>query len=171
MVPFRSEHQHHVERDKEVWLSENKGIGTFNTLFGEVKCPWVEGLSYRINIGLNFRNSKQGSFTGTGVNNKDANAVNGGSVYENQTRNWAVENLLTFDRAFGKHNLNLVAMYSAEQTTYEQSGGSAQEIPADYFQYYALDKAEWWFCTGDSCRLFPVLCTRQSYWSVKPRWL
>ena len=130
-----------VERDKEVWLSENKGIGTFNTLFGEVKCPWVEGLSYRINIGLNFRNSKQGSFTGTGVNNKDANAVNGGSVYENQTRNWAVENLLTFDRAFGKHNLNLVAMYSAEQTTYEQSGGSAQEIPADYFQYYALDKA------------------------------
>ena len=130
-----------VERDKEVWLSENKGIGTFNTLFGEVKCPWVEGLSYRINIGLNFRNSKQGSFTGTGVNNKDANAVNSGSVYENQTRNWAVENLLTFDRAFGKHNLNLVAMYSAEQTTYEQSGGSAQEIPADYFQYYALDKA------------------------------
>ena len=130
-----------VERDKEVWLSENKGIGTFNTLFGEVKCPWVEGLSYRINIGLNFRNSKQGSFTGTGVNNKDANAVNGGSVYENQTRNWAVENLLTFDRAFGKHNLNLVAMYSAEQTTYEQSGGSAQDIPADYFQYYALDKA------------------------------
>ena len=130
-----------VERDKEVWLSENKGIGTFNTLFGEVKCPWVEGLSYRINIGLNFRNSKQGSFTGTGINNKDANAVNGGSVYENQTRNWAVENLLTFDRAFGKHNLNLVAMYSAEQTTYEQSGGSAQDIPADYFQYYALDKA------------------------------
>ena len=130
-----------VERDKDVWLNENKGIGTFNTLFGEVKCPWVEGLSYRINIGLNFRNSKQGSFTGTGINNKDANAVNGGSVYENQTRNWAVENLLTFDRAFGKHNLNLVAMYSAEQTTYEQSGGSAQEIPADYFQYYALDKA------------------------------
>ena len=130
-----------VERDKDVWLNENKGIGTFNTLFGEVKCPWVEGLSYRINIGLNFRNSKQGSFTGTGVHNKDANAVNGGSVYENQTRNWAVENLLTFDRAFGKHNLNLVAMYSAEQTTYEQSGGSAQDIPADYFQYYALDKA------------------------------
>ncbi len=44
-----------VKRDKDAWLSENKGIGTYNTLFGEVKCPWVEGLSYRINIGLNFR--------------------------------------------------------------------------------------------------------------------
>ena len=131
-----------VERDKDVWLSENKGIGTYNTLFAEVKCPWIEGLTYRVNVGLNFRNSKSGSFTGTGINNKDANAVNSGSVYENQTRNWAVENLLTFDRTFAeKHNLNVVAMYSAEQTTYEQSGGSAQEIPADYFQYYALDKA------------------------------
>ena len=130
-----------VERDKDVWLSENKGIGSYNTLFAEVKCPWIEGLSYRINVGLNFRSSKSGSFTGTGVNNKDANAVNGGSVYENQTRNWAVENMLTYDRTFGKHNINAVAMYSAEQTTYEQSGGSAQDIPADYFQYYALDKA------------------------------
>ena len=130
-----------VERDEDVWLSENKGIGTYNTLFGEVKCPWVEGLSYRINIGLNFRSSKGGGFTGTGINNKDANAVNSGWVSENQTRNWAVENLLTYDRTFGKHQFNVVGMYSAEQTTYESSGGSAQNIPADYFQYYALDKA------------------------------
>ncbi|MBR5728666.1 MAG: TonB-dependent receptor [Prevotella sp.] len=130
-----------VERDKDVWLSENKGIGSYNTLFGEVKCPWVEGLSYRINIGLNYRSSKSGSFTGTGINSKDPNAVNSGSVYENQTRNWAVENLLNYDRSFGKHNINVVGMYSAEETTYEQTGGSAQDIPADYFQYYALDKA------------------------------
>ena len=126
-----------VERDKDVWLSENKGIGTYNTLFAELKCPWIEGLSYRVN----FRSSKSGSFTGTGINNKDANALNSGSVYENQTRNWAVENLLTYDRSFGKHNINVVGMYSAEETTYEQTGGSAQGIPADYFQYYALDKA------------------------------
>ena len=130
-----------VERDKDVWLSENKGIGSYNTLFAELKCPWIEGLSYRVNVGLNFRSSKSGNFTGTGVNNKDPNAVNSASVYENQTRNWAVENLLTYDRTFGKHNINLVGMYSAEETTYEQSGGSAQGIPADYFQYYALDKA------------------------------
>jgi TonB-linked SusC/RagA family outer membrane protein len=131
-----------VERDKDVWLSENKGFGSYNTLFGEVKCPWIEGLSYRINVGLNIRTSKGGSFTGTGVNNKDANATNGGSISENQTRNWAVEHLLTYDRIFAeKHNLNVVAMYSAEETVYESTGASAQEIPADYFQYYALDKA------------------------------
>ena len=131
-----------VERDQEVWLNENKGIGSYNTLFGELKCPWIEGLSYRINIGLNYRSSKGGNFTGTGVNNKDENAINGGGISENQTRNWAIENLLTYDHTFAeKHNLNVVAMYSAEETTYESTGASAQGIPADYFQYYALDKA------------------------------
>ena len=131
-----------VESYKDVWLSENKGIGSYNTFFGEVKCPWVEGLSYRINVGLNFRSSKSGSFTGTGVNNKDENSVNSGSITENQTRNWAVENLLTYDHTFAqKHQLNIVGMYSAEQTAYEATGASAQNIPADYFQYYAFDKA------------------------------
>ena len=131
-----------VESYKDIWLNENKGIGTYNTLFGEVKCPWIEGLSYRINVGLNFRSSKGGNFTSTGVNNKDENAVNGGGISENQTRNWAVENIITYDRTFAeKHNINIVGMYSAEQTTYESTGANAQNIPADFFLYYALDKA------------------------------
>ena len=131
-----------VESLEDVWLKEEKGVGSYNTIFGEVKCPWIEGLSYRVNVGLNFRSNKTGSFTGTGVNNKDENAANSSSVYENQTRNWAVENLLTYDNTFAdKHNVNVVGLYSAEQTTYEQTGGNAQEIPADYFQYYNMQSA------------------------------
>ena len=131
-----------VERDKDQWLSENTGFGSYNTLFAELKCPWIEGLSYRVNVGLNIRTSKGGGFTGTGINSTNPTQVNSGWVTNEQTRNWAVENLLTYDRVFAeKHNLNVVAMYSAEQTRYERTGGSAQEIPAEYFQYYALDKA------------------------------
>ena len=131
-----------VERDKDQWLSENRGIGTYNTFFAEVKCPWVEGLSYRINVGLNYRTSKGGGFTGTGINSTNPSQVNSGWVTNNQTRNWAVENLLTYDRVFAeKHNVNVVAMYSAEQTRYESSGGSALDIPANYMQYYNLASA------------------------------
>ena len=143
-----------VERDKDIWVNETKGIGSYNTLFAEVKCPWVEGLSYRINIGLNFRSSKRGWFNGTGLNNKDANALNNGGIAEDQTRNWAVENLLSYDRTFGKHSINAVAMYSAEETTFESTGASADGIPADYFQYYALDKA-----TGQNINL-----NNYNYW-------
>ena len=144
-----------VERDKDVWLAETKRFGSYNTLFAEVKCPWIEGLSYRVNVGLNFTTSKYGGFTGTGVNNKDPQAINGASISESQQRNWAVENLLTYDRIFAeKHSLNVVAMYSAEQTRYESSGASADGIPADYFQYYALDKA-----TGSNINL-----NNYNYW-------
>ena len=38
---------------KDVWLNEDKGLGSYNTMFAEVKCPWIEGLSYRVNVGLN----------------------------------------------------------------------------------------------------------------------
>ena len=131
-----------AERDREVWMNENRGIGTYNTLFGEVLCPWVDGLSYRVNVGLNFRSSKGGIFTGTGIKNKDANAVNSGSVSEDQTRNWTIEHLINYDHTFAeKHKVNIVGMYSAEETTFESTGSNAQEIPADYFGYYALDKA------------------------------
>ena len=130
----------------DLWEADTKAIGTYNTLFAEVQCPWIEGLSYRVNVGLNLRTSKNGSFTGTGVLSKDPKSVNSGGIGENQRRNWTVENLLTYDRIFAeKHSLNVVAMYSAEQTRYESSGASVKEIPADYFMYYALDKA-----TGES---------------------
>ena len=132
-----------IEGWEDYWVSENKGIGSYNTLFGEVKCPWVEGLSYRINIGLNYRTNKYGGFTGTGVNNKDENSVNSGNMNESSTRNWAIENLITYDRTFAdKHSLNIVGMYSAEETAYEQTGANAQGIFNDAFHYYALDQAD-----------------------------
>ena len=132
-----------IKENDERWINEDKGIGSYNTLFAEVKCPWIEGLSYRINVGLNFRNNKNGGFTGSGINSKDLNSDNSASVTENQTRNWAVENLITFDRTFAeKHHFNVVGMYSAEQTTFEQSGSRGQQIPAEFFQYYYISEAQ-----------------------------
>ena len=131
-----------VEDNKDNWLNENKGIGSYNTVFAEVKCPWVEGLSYRLNLGLNYRSSKTGAYTGVGVNNTNPDYRNSGSVMENSTRNWAVENVITFDRTFAeKHHVNVVGMYSAEETTFEQTGAAVTEIPAAYFQYYNLGSA------------------------------
>ncbi len=124
------------------WLNENKGFGSYNTLFAEVKCPWVEGLSYRINIGLNYRSAKQGAFTGTGVGSATATTPNSASVQQDITKNWAVENILTYDRIFAeKHHINFTGLYSAEQTRFERTYMSGQAIPAEYFQYYNIGAA------------------------------
>lgn len=131
-----------VESLEDTWLSESKTLSSYNTLFAEVQCPWVKGLSYRINVGLNYRHTKGGSFTGTGINNTDPNYINSASVDEENTTNWAIENLITYDRIFNeKHHINVVGMYSAEQTTYEKTSVAAKGIPAEYFHYYNLGTA------------------------------
>jgi TonB-linked SusC/RagA family outer membrane protein len=132
-----------AESLKDVWLNENKGIGSYNTLFAEVKFPWVKELKYRINIGLNYRSSKTGAFTGTGITSSTADTPNNASVQQDVYKNWAVENILTYDKLFGeKHQLNITGLYSAEQTQFERTYMSARSIPAEYFQYYNIGAAD-----------------------------
>ncbi len=124
---------------KDTWLNHKQTLGTYNTLFGEVEAPWVPGLKYRINVGLNYRATKTGAFTGTGANSANENQVNSASIQHSEYMNWAVENVLTYDKTIAdKHNINVVGMYSAEQTTYTQSHMSSQDIPAEYFQYFNI---------------------------------
>ena len=133
-----------VEGLKEKWLSEQQAFGTYNNFYAEVACPWVEGLKYRVNLGLNYRTTKGGAFTGRGVNNAtDPNAPSSASLSHTETINWAVENLLSYDRTFKeKHHVNVVGMFSAEQTKYTRSYLAARDIPAEYFQYYNIGRAE-----------------------------
>lgn len=128
-----------LEDMKDTWLNHKQTLGTYNTLFGEVEAPWVPGLKYRINVGLNYRATKTGAFTGTGANSANENQVNSASIQHSEYMNWAVENVLTYDKTIAdKHNINVVGMYSAEQTTYTQSHMSSQDIPAEYFQYFNI---------------------------------
>lgn len=131
-----------VEDLEDSWLNEKKGFGTYNNLFAEVQCPWVKGLKYRVNLGLNYRSTKGGVFTGEGINNSTADTPSTASLEHTETTNWAVENLITYDRTFGKHQLNIVGMYSAEETVYTKSHIAARDIPAEYLQYYNLGRAE-----------------------------
>ena len=132
-----------IDSYKNSWLNETKGLATYNTVFAEITCPWVEGLSYRVNVGLNYRDSKQGAFTGQGINSSNASTINSASVQQGITKNWSVEHIATYDRTFNeKHHLNIVGMYSAERTRYEQTHMSGQDIPAEYFQYFNIGAAQ-----------------------------
>lgn len=124
------------------WIDQTKAYGSYNTLFGEVKIPGIEGLKYRLNLGLNFRMSNGGSYTGEGVFNATATTVSTASVSNSLSTGWAVENLLTYDRTFArKHQVNAVALYSAEHSMYNSSFVAAKDIPADAFQFYNLGRA------------------------------
>jgi TonB-linked SusC/RagA family outer membrane protein len=124
------------------WLNESRGFAAYNAIYGEVKLPFVDGLKYRVNLGLDYIQSNNGSYTGQGVGDGlNPLTVSNASVDNRSTYHWTVENILSYDKTFGKHTINAVALYSAERSTYNRSNMSAVDIPADAFQFYNLGQA------------------------------
>jgi len=118
----------------DAYADNQKTFGTYNSLFGEVKIPGVDGLSYRINVGLNYWALNRGQYQGTAYTGGPSNA----HWQQQNNTNWAVENLLTYDKTFNKHHINLTALYSGEQTNQTQTQIDATNVVADFFQYYNL---------------------------------
>jgi TonB-linked SusC/RagA family outer membrane protein len=124
------------------YIDLNRSFNTYNALYAELNIPGVKGLKYRANIGLNFRQTNYGAYTGQGVFSGVPTNVSGANISNSQTTHWVIENLLMYDRTFAeKHKLNAVAMYSTEQNTSWGSSASAQDIPAEAFQFYDLGRA------------------------------
>ncbi|HMO62567.1 MAG TPA: TonB-dependent receptor [Ferruginibacter sp.] len=129
-------------KDNSQWINETRGYASYNSIYGEVKAPFITGLKYRVNLGLDFIHTNGGAYTGPGVGDGlNPNTVSSASVDNRNTFHWTLENLLTYDRTFGKHAVNIVALYSAEQNKYNRSNMSAVDIPADAFQFYNLGQA------------------------------
>ena len=89
----------------------------FSSNYVNVLVPRVPGLTYRFNAGLDRSNRDVGRYFGRNTNR--GRQVNGEGFIENGTRNdWTLENLLKYNRDFGRHAVDLTALYSeaVEQT-------------------------------------------------------
>jgi len=125
------------------YKDERKVYGSYNTAYFEAELPYVKGLKYRVNLGLNFRNQYSGYYKGVGVFSTNPNDPSTASQTHANTQNWAVENLITYDKIFAdKHSINFVAMYSAEQNLYTSMNVSVKDIQSDAFQFYNLGRTD-----------------------------
>lgn len=125
------------------YVNQQRVFGSYNNMYGEIRIPGVEGLSYRTNLGLNFRQNNDGNYTGQGVFSGTPDNLSSASIANGRTVQWVMENLLTYDRTFAqKHNLNLVALYSAEQNSNNSTVISGRDIPIDAFQFYNIGRAQ-----------------------------
>jgi TonB-linked SusC/RagA family outer membrane protein len=131
-----------VEANQDNWLSQSRSFASYNSIFGEFKIPGVEGLKYRLNLGVNYRQNQGGSYTGRGIGSDNPDNLSSGSVSNSVTTDYTVENILSYDRTFaGKHNINAIALYSASNNVFNRSQINARDIPSDAFQFYNLGLA------------------------------
>ena len=118
----------------------NRSYQTFSTNSLRVDVPFVKGLSYKLNTGVEFESNTQETYYG-----RDTRlGLEGRGVATNSTslsRNFTLENILTYSRAFGKHNLNLTGLYGSQSTDDNSQGLTGRGFPNDVLTNYQMNTA------------------------------
>lgn len=97
----------------------------------------LEGLSYKLNFGPDFRYYRRGMFN-------DANSVNREGVnYVSLTKStdfsWTLDNLIYYNKSIGKHEFGLTFLQTATKYEYESNFMSAEGIPLSKSLWNALN--------------------------------
>jgi TonB-linked SusC/RagA family outer membrane protein len=85
-----------------------------------ITIPWVKGLSYEFNYSNNYYTRKYNRFY---PNTVPEGSGNKGSAIKNpsEERNWIYNNIITYLRTFGNHQVNATLLYSQEGRNAESS--------------------------------------------------
>jgi TonB-linked SusC/RagA family outer membrane protein len=131
-------------------LSENQSIDkrrrfrTFNSLYAEVQI--IEGLRFRYNLGLDFRQENRGIYNGYGtIANADRTgpAQANASVRNGEAYTVVSESILNYEKTLaGKHRFNLTGLFSTQQDRSFNTRLDGNTFPADMVQYYNFNLAQ-----------------------------
>ncbi len=139
-IPTRNEVNRLIDNNRRV--NEQLDFGSYNNIYAEVKIPWIKGLKYRFNLGLNYRTSRDGNFTGLGAANFNAANPSSASYDSSITKDYVIENQILYDRIFAdKHQVNFVGLFSSQKTEFDNIGLAVQNIPDESSLWYNLDSA------------------------------
>lgn len=97
-----------------------------------IKCPWIEGLTFRMNGAYSIENIERDYFTHEGYyikeGAKDADYLpsavskllsqSNGSMERKKYTSWVWDNILNWNRQFGKHFIDLTYVYTRDSKNY-----------------------------------------------------
>ncbi|TKG92878.1 TonB-dependent receptor [Puteibacter caeruleilacunae] len=100
-----------------------------------IQLPFIPGLSYKLNTGVEFGYREIGTYWGR--NTLTGKEKNGVSETENKSeRNYLVENIISYVRSFGKHDINFTGLYSYQYERYKKFMVESSNFPNDVLTYY-----------------------------------
>jgi TonB-linked SusC/RagA family outer membrane protein len=113
-------------------------IATNNVAYGEANI--IDGLKFRLNASLSYNQSQGNNYNpvNTIVNTNTTQDQSSASISNNENYVYIIENLLAYDKTFGKHHIMFTGLFSTEKDHTQASGLNATGIPADYLQSYNL---------------------------------
>jgi TonB-dependent starch-binding outer membrane protein SusC len=106
-------------------------------LFGLIDVPFVKGLSYRMNYGNTFENRGTNTFW---PSTSFVGIPNSGSadVIANKMTDWTFENILKYNQTFGKHRIDITALYSRQKNVDDIISTHGQSFINDNLSFYGI---------------------------------
>lgn len=123
-------------RDDQYVFGENRISRLFGSFFADIKI--LPGLRYHVNFGPDQRNTRNGNFTSSLAAEAQGSTSSAGRT-DGQNFTYVVENLLYYDKQFGKdHTLGLTALQAMQKDRAESVTLSANNLPFDSQRWYNL---------------------------------
>ncbi|MBD0296748.1 MAG: SusC/RagA family TonB-linked outer membrane protein, partial [Flavisolibacter sp.] len=115
-------------------------------LFAELKPGFVPGLKYRLNTAYSYVPTVFQSYVGRLANDPLGTA----QVNNTETKNWLIENILTYEKSWKKHRADVTGLYSAQQTNFFLSSTTASGFISDVLTFKNLSSAATTSATSNS---------------------
>lgn len=119
--------------ERKVFRALGSFYGQLN--IGKIWAP-LEGLSYKINFGPDFRYYRRGMFNDAESVNREG--VNYASLTKSTDFSWTLDNLVYYNRSIGKHDFGLTLLQTATKYEYESNLMAAEGIPLSGSLWNAL---------------------------------
>jgi TonB-linked SusC/RagA family outer membrane protein len=106
----------------------------------KIDMPFIIGLSYKLNTGVEYENTVRKTYSGRDV---AAGFEAGGLAtnYSSVTKNLTVENIVNYTREFGKHAINTTLLYSSQSNEFDRDQLNGQGFPNDVLTNYQMASA------------------------------
>ena len=103
--------------------------------YAELKLGGVlKGLKFRVNAGYSLIPIRRGSYVGRAGNDNTGSA----SSFYSESKNWIIENILTYTKDFGAHHIDFTGLYSAQEKDYYAMAENATGFFNDVLGFYNL---------------------------------
>ncbi len=134
--PQRNNTMNPVAKYLGEYAAEDEWIQVNPNFYGEVK--FSNSLTYRLNLATSFRYNRTGNYSTPQYN---YGAPAGASQTRDNIKDVLIENILTYNKSFDKHNIMATGLFSTQQNTQELLNANVQELPYNS-QFHNLGSAQ-----------------------------
>jgi TonB-linked SusC/RagA family outer membrane protein len=119
-------------------VDQAKKYRIFNSAYAEVKI--LDGLTYRANFGPDFTIGRAGRFIGALTNARKLGDPQA-STASRFNFNWTLENIVSYNKDFGKHTIGATAVHAIQRNNLEISNVNVQGVPVETQGFYNVGNA------------------------------